>query len=123
MGNEGETYTLGWPIGAMLGVAFWMLFDDPIFGFLMGICMAVIFGESGRTKHYAEVEGRTLRFGRKGKEKHELLLDDVSGVTFKHGTMVVNRGGGTLELDGAGDEEGLQKFVEDLQPQLERSGL
>lgn len=121
--TKGEPYMLGLPIGVMMGIAFWMLFDDPIFGFILGISMAIIFSETGRTKHFAEADDRVLRFGRKGREKQELLLDDVQSITFRHGTMTVTSGGKTFELDSAGDEEGLQRFVDELQPQLERGNL
>lgn len=90
--TKSEPYMWGLPIGAMLGIAFWMLFDDPI-------------------------------FGRKGHEKHELSLADVSAVTFQDNTMVVSPGAKTFELSGAGDEEGLRRFVEELQPLLERGRL
>lgn len=121
--TKSEPYMLGLPIGAMLGIAFWMLFDDPIFGFILGISMAIVFSESGRGKHFAEADGQVLRFGRKGHEKHELSLDDVSAVTFQDHSMLVTSGDQTFELDGAGDEEGLQRFVEELQPLLERGCL
>ena len=113
----------GLPIGAMLGIAFWMLFDDPIFGFILGISMAIVFSESGRGKHFAEADGQVLRFGRKGHEKHELSLDDVSAVTVQDHSMLVTSGDQTFELGGAGDEEGLRRFVEELQPLLERGRL
>lgn len=120
---KGELYTWGLTIGVMMGIAFWMLFDDPIFGLILGISMAIIFSETGRTKHFAEADDRVLRFGRKGREKQELLLDDVQSLTFHHGTMIVTSGDTTYELDGAGDEEGLQRFVDELQPRLEPGGL
>lgn len=119
---KGQPSTTGLSLGVALGFAFWLLFDDPLFGLIMGICMAIIFSLPGRPKHFAELDGRALRFGQEGGEKQELSLDDVSAVTFQDHSMLVTSGDQTFELDGAGDDEGLRKFVEELQPQLERGG-
>lgn len=116
--STSDTYWMGLTIGMAMGSTFWILFDDSLFGLIMGICFAIIFSQAAGKKHFAEVDGRVLRFRRKGAEQQELSLDDVSGVTYANGTMTVTRGGHTQELDSAGDDAGLEKFVWELQPLL-----
>lgn len=84
-------------------------------GVVLGLCFGVVFAGTARTKHFAEVDGGTLRFGRKGREVRELLLSDVSSATFSEGSMVVERDGETFSVDSAGDDESLRRFVEELQ--------